>query len=319
MNSSGTNNSQSEENLTQVIKYINIFYPIVLSVTSTIGNSLSFVVFSSQVFQFNGSGFFLKLKAIVDIFNVYIGTLRYTYQGFTDTDIKNTSKFWCYFLGVGVYIVDAFSSWLSVFVSLDRVILVYKPSLYKIISRKRIFYFQLAVIVVSFSIIVAINLLKLLSLEYAKIKDGKKIAYSCTTINSPFVESVQFVITFIIPFILMSISSSIFIHQLIKLSSHVNKYRHNPNQRLIVSNRKNIVIIRTVLCLDICFLVFNLPRFALQYIKETTPFYFLMMQMSTLMKYSYYSFSFIVYVFTNNLFRDRLKTFIFDELQLFNF
>lgn len=325
LSSSPIISSQNDDILNTVIKWINIFYPIVLSLSSIAGNMLSFVIFSSKVFENNASGFFLKLKSLVDMVNVCLGTLRFTYQGLTDIDIKNSSKFSCYFLNIAVYTIDAFSSWLTVFVSFDRLILVYRPSFYKSLIQKKLFRYQLLVVLLSFFILATIHTLKPLSLSFTqtlKSNKSKEIVGSCTAKNRTLVDLTNSITTLIIPFVLMAISSSIFIYQLIKSKTRMNKYRQN---RIVVNNtnKRNMIIIKTVLCLDICFLVFNFPRFLLQYMKEqyfknNDTLYALLLQLSTVLKYSYCSLSIFFYL-ANNLFRERLKELFYNDLNVKNF
>ena len=315
-----TTKNDLEESLKEAIKYINILYPIILSVASTIGNILSFIVFSSRVFQNNGASLFLKLKSIIDILNVYLGTLRFTYLGITNVDLKNVSRTWCFFITINVYIFDSFSSWLNVFVSIDRVFLVYRPSTYKSISRKNLLLIHLLVIFITFSIIIAINMLKFVSMDYTIVHVNKTvdtIIGSCVVFNSSLMDTIHLIMTLILPFIFMGISSSMLVYQLIKSSSNVNRYKQN--RTVLIFNKKNVIIIKTVLCLDICFLVFNLPRFIFQYLKSSTTLYILLLQLATVFKYSYYSFSIVFYIFANHIFRTRtIELFLFD-FKLSNF
>lgn len=307
-----------QDKLKTSIKFINIFYPIILSVISTIGNSISIMVFSSQSFKNNGSGFLLKLKALVDTLNVYIGTLRYTYKGLTDTDLKNTSQFWFCFLGNGVYTVDAFSSWLNVFLSLDRVFLVYRPLIYKKLTHRKLFHCQLAIVLIAFSIVSIFNFIAFLNLYHTKFNTSNntnEIDVTYSIYNSPFSDSIRILIGLIIPFCLMTLCSYVFLKQLIKSKLNVNKYKQN---RICIdnSNSRNLGIIKTVLCLDVCFFLFNFPRFLFQFKNDTTDVYILFLQLATILKYFYYSFSFILYIFSNSLYRLRLKRFFVEGLKL---
>lgn len=83
-----------------------------------------------------------------------------------------------------------------------------------------------------------------------------------------------------------------------------SKSRLNKNKSTIGS--KNIAFIKTIVCLDICFLTFNLPRFILQLIKGTTNLYTLILQIATVFKYCYYALTVVLYLTTNSLFRDTL-------------
>lgn len=307
--SSSTAPPPSNDILKLVIKLSNVIYPLFLSLTSTAGNILSFIVFSSKVFQISGSSLFLRVKALVDILNVYLGTLRYTYLGATDFDLKNASKFWCYFLTVSVYTVDAFASWLNVFISLDRLVLVFRPIAYKTISKTRLFKIQLGVLVVAFALITIVNVSKIAQQSFTiqrVNKSGEVVSIrSCSSTMAYTSDLINVIMTLIIPFVLMIVFSSILALQLIRSKSRMNKY--SRGKTTLNFNRKNVIIIKTVICLDIFFLIFNVPRFILQFIKDNSMIYIFILQYSTAFKYSYYSFSILVYVAANKLFRVRLK------------
>lgn len=313
-----SSDKMDQDNLKTSIKFINIFYPIILSVISTIGNSISIMIFSSQSFKNNGSGFLLKLKALVDTLNVYIGTLRYTYKGLTDVDLKNRSQFWFYFLGNGVYTIDAFSSWLNVFLSLDRVFLVFRPLIYKKLTQRKLFHCQLAIVLIAFSIVSLLNFIALLDFFHTKLNTSNNTNESglnYSTNYSTFTDAIHLLISLIIPFCIMALCSYVFINQLIKSRLNVNKYKQN---RICIdnSNSRNLGIIKTVLCLDVCFFLFNFPRFLFQFKNDTSDIYILFLQLATILKYFYYSFSFILYIFSNSLYRLRLKRFFVEVLKL---
>lgn len=300
-----TNNN----NLNNIIQRINFYYPILLSLIATIGNIISFFVFSSKIFKNNASGFYLRMKAITDILNVYIGTLRFTYTSQTGgRDLKDLASFVCYFFSISVYTIDPFTSWLNVFTSLDRLVLVLKPSFYKSISNKALKRFQILIILFTFSIITGANLLKLLYMSFVSYDihnnvTNQTIHYKkCLAGNAILIDWINIFLTLLLPFVIMTASSSIMAYNLIKSKSKLNKNKKKNSGFW----SKNIAFIKTVVCLDICFLMFNLPRFILQLIKGTTPTFTFILQISTVFKYSYYSLTIVFYLSTNNLFREIL-------------
>lgn len=302
--------SSDSDPLKVVIKLTNIVYPLLLSFASTLGNLLCYAVFSSKIFQNNGSSFFLRTKAIVDILNVYCGTLRFIYTGLTGLDLKVVAKFWCFSISVGVYAIDAFASWLNVFVSVDRLILVFFPIAYKTISKPHLFKTQLGVVLISFASILLINETKLAQLTYRVEafnkpgSNGTVLVRSCTSTKTYTSDLINVLVTLIIPFVLMAVSSSILAALLIRSNSRFNKFTRGKSTNF---SRKNAVIIKTVICLDICFFLFNFPRFVLQFVKDKSSLYTFVLQVSTAFKYSYSSLSVLFYMLANNLFRARVK------------
>jgi hypothetical protein len=305
------------DQLSILITIINFYYPIVLSVLAIVGNTLSFMVFSSRVFKYNASGFFLKQKAFVDILNVCAGTLRFSYLSKTDIDILNISNFSCHFVIIVVYSVDAISSWLNVFISLDRLFLVIKPIMYKNIPKKKLRRFQIVIVAAIVTTVFLINTSKFFIITFTTNEihvnntgnnnnNNKTItlyANKCVAINQFLNDSINCVITLIIPFFLMTVSSSMMSYNLIKKSSKSTRSSEGD----IFKKAKNSTFIKTVICLDICFLVCNLPRFIIQLNRETTTKYYFLIQLSAILKYSYYSLTIVLYLATNNLFRSKMR------------
>lgn len=302
------NSTVAPSPLTQVIKITNIIYPILLSLTTTVGNLLSFLVFSSKAFQNTGSCFFFRLKSLVDIANVYFGTLRYIHLGVTNLDIKTTSIFWCYFLTLGPYIIDPFTSWLNVFIAYDRLCLVFIPIAYKTVPKQRLFKIQLGVILSTFLFIIIINVVDITSLaklKYTVNKTNSTNVGTCGLVFRYVFDTINVVITLIIPYFFMFVSTIMLSIQLVRSNSRIKRhFEAGGNHR-----KSSAAIIKTVVCLDICFLVFNFPRFLFQYIWANSPssvLNTLILQYCTVFKYSYYSNSILIYILTNHLFRDRL-------------
>lgn len=282
--------------LTDVIRSINFYYPIILSVLATLGNSISFVIFSSSSFRKNPSGLVLKLKSLIDIGNVYIGTLRFTYLAKTNTDLLNISQFLCFTLITLVYSIDAFSSWLNVIISLDRMFMVFRPTMYHSLSRDFLRRLQKLATVISLILILAVNLGKLTLIDYIPVWNGRnETIYKCTALNQSVIDWINFVIILMIPFAIMSLSSSMMIYYLATKPTKSN------------TKSKGAVFIRTVLILDLCFLVFNLPRFVLQLKRSSGNIYSLLLQISAILKYGQNALTFLLWFVTNNLFRSRLS------------
>lgn len=298
-NSTFTTNSQPND-LTQKI---NLIYPIFLSALTTIGNGLSFLVFNSATFKNTVTGFFFKYKSLADTLNVYIGTLRFTYLSVTGHDPKDTSPFLCYMFNFGVYEIDSVCSWFSVLVSLDRLFLVLRPSKYSSMSTPGSHRFQAYSLLITLGILTCINLFKNIQTYYDwTIRPLPK----CSVASSMVFDAITLTITVVVPFFLMIVSSSFIAHSLIKSKQ---KLTCNPSGVIVHQNKKEEKskgFVKTVLCLDACFLVFNTPRLILQLVKSNTLTYVLALQFSTILKYSYYSLTIVLYATTNSLFRAKL-------------
>jgi hypothetical protein len=326
--------------LPSITTILNIYYPLILSLAATLGNLFSFYIFQSRIFHNNGACYFLKQKAIVDTLNVYICTLRYSYNGLTSFDLKNSANFWCYLLSIGVYTIDPMSSWLSVLISLDRCVAVLLPSIYRTIAHINLRRIQNCALLISFSTIGLMNFTKFFFIKYENktYSNITTASMTCLVLYDTYFALVSLILTLIIPFIIMTTSSAIVAFKLIETKSRIHKYRSNEsnsnnsscsNTSAGVSNnttkknnsgilsshngftKKNMAIIKTVLCLDVCFLVFNTPRFVVQLAKGNSSLglsaYNFVLQLSTILKYSYYSFTIVFYIVANNIFRNKVN------------
>lgn len=283
-----------------LVKQINFYYPIVLSIMVTVGNTISLVVFSTRTFKNNASCFFIKIKLINDVFNVYVGTWRYVYVAVTDIDLKNVSSIWCHSIMFCVYYIDPCSSWLNVFTSLDRLILVLRPSFYGNLSHVKFRNFQIFLVACMYSILgIIIFSARLISQRFFvnvkfQIDNSTIIIGKCSTMNQT-ADLVNLIVTILLPFVIMITSSLIMGFVLIR-------------SKLKMTNKNNIskkswTFIKTIVLFDFLFFVFNLPRFMLNYLNITDWLIF-GLQLSTIFKYLYHSMSIFFFICINNLFRE---------------
>lgn len=309
--SSHSQQQQQQQQLINLTQKLNIIYPIVLSVLTTIGNGLAFLVFTSATFKNSSSIFFLKYKSLADIVNVYIGTLRFTFTGLTGRDLKDTGPFFCYFLNFGVYEMDSVCSWLSVLASLDRLFLVLKPTHYTSLTTGGSRRVHVVSLCTTLSVLTGINLFKNIATFY----DWTSLPYArCTVASSAAFDTISLIVTVVVPFVIMIFSSSVIGHSLI-CGKHKILKRAGAATNL-KNEDKSKSFVKTVLCLDACFLVFNTPRFIMQLIKSNTLTYVLVLQIGTILKYSYYALTIVFYAATNSLFRVKLMR-IFTSLITF--
>lgn len=302
-------NSATNNYVKDLINILNFYYPIVLTFLCIVGNTISYMVFSTRKFRNNASSFFIKIKLINDFLNVCICTWRYLYLAVTGVELKNISVFWCYTSLPLVYIIDPCSSWLNVLTSFDRLFLVLKPSKYKSLPPKKIRNIQIVTIVGMYlSLGLVISLTRTISITYTVdvkiLRDNTTLAVtSCGTVDSiafTIANILNLLLSIILPFLAMAISSSIIAFILIK-----SKLKMSSNKKNI--SQKNVTFIKTVLCLDVFFLVFNLPRFVIQLIAKYDNYWQLLaLQCATIFKYVYYSISIVFFLSINGLFRETL-------------
>lgn len=288
-------NQTQADHLSALIKSLNFYYPIVLSTLATVSNLVSLIVFLSRAFKSNPSGLVIMLKSLVDISDVYFGTLRFTFLASTGQDVLNFSRFSCLTLITLIYSIDAYSSWLNVFISLDRLFLIVRPSTYQSIGISTLRKYQLRAAIVFWFIILAINSSKLSVIKYLPVGINQT-SYKCTAINQSLVDWINLTITLTVPFALMIVSSSTMIYYLAKKSS-LNRSNSKKS--------KKTNFIKTVLSLDLCFLAFNLPRFATQLYRSSGNVYVLILQISAIIKYGLNTFTLVIWLITNSLFRSQ--------------
>lgn len=287
------NSSTYTNNLSALMQSLNLYYPLVLSTMSIVSNTLTFLVLSSRCFKTNPSGLLLRVKALVDMPNVCVGTLRFSYLALRGVDLHNVSAALCYSVITFVYSIDAFSSWLSALVSLDRLFLVLKPATYQSIPRQRLRRAQLYCIAISAVSVVVINTAKLAVIKYIPGSGSSNMTtFRCTTTNQQLVDWINFTITLFVPYAVMVVST-------VSMSAYLIKRSKTPLT-------KSSSFIKTVLVLDLCFLLFSLPRLALQLNRSNSAAYNLALQFSTILKYALNSITVFLLFATNNIFRARL-------------
>lgn len=316
MNSSYSRNT-STPNITnyspkELIKVINLYYPIILSLMVTIGNLISYVVFSTPTFKNNTSCFFIKIKLINDVFNVYVGTWRYVFLGTTGTEVKNISATWCYVMMISVSYIDPSSSWLNVLSSLDRLVIVLKPTVYRSISLKSFRRFQRIIVCCMYLTLALIVFpARVISHKFnvnVKILNNNSTLTTgtCATVN-PIADFLNIILTIIAPFVVMIICSLIMGISLIRSKLKINKNH---------ISRKSLTFIETIVCLDVFFLVFNLPKYVLNFMTSKTDWIILGIQLTTVVKYSFNSLSVVFFLSVNSLFRENF--FLLFSLLKFN-
>ena len=156
------------------------FLPSILLVAGTVGNILSFLVFSSPALKKSHTSFLFRLLAVYDTIELQIGLwgyiLTHLFQNYTlhATDSACKSK---------LYIRAVFrdlSVWLLCFFSIERCIGVYLPHKVKVlITRKRIH----AAVIIMFVASVLINASLVVSVENRTMYDihGNIVRQYCST------------------------------------------------------------------------------------------------------------------------------------------
>ena len=152
---------------------INAIYPIVLVILGSIGNGLVLIIFTSNGFKKTSTCFYFAFLAIVDTFAIYIGAIKFSYEGFTKSEPELDSQFLCKFLPFIIFSLSNISSGTLVIISLERLFRTFTTKIFSVLQRKRFQYF----IVLSLALFkISVNIPILI---YFELKNGTNNKLEC--------------------------------------------------------------------------------------------------------------------------------------------
>ena len=97
-------------------------FAIICLFIGSIGNSLSFIVFSQKQLRTHSTFRYLAYLSIVDLIVLYLGLVYLILRDFFQIDIRTQSLFLCKFHTFLTYVTTHLSSWILTIVSIDRAV-----------------------------------------------------------------------------------------------------------------------------------------------------------------------------------------------------
>jgi hypothetical protein len=214
---------------------------IIFSVFGLIGNSLSVFIIIKK--QFRRVSFFRYLAfSIINDTIVLITMWLYTIP-----DYFQTSSIGCKLTQYFGFLFYQFCPWIEVVSSIDRVISVKYPTKYKFRTKLK---YQILISSILFAIMVFLNI-PLYWYYDIEVQQDKTICTINNVQTQFYVDLASFLVTVIIPFIIMITCTSIIGHIMIKRKIGSLQNRSNI--------KKEIQLIKVMCALNVFFLLTNLP------------------------------------------------------------
>lgn len=290
-----------------------LIYPMPLCVIGTIGNILIILIYTKSK-QLNkiSTSFYICVQALVDPFAIYLGTIRYFTQAIYGVPAKDSSEFLCKFLTFAISVANCFSAWILVVTSIDRLIFILNYNNLKTLTKRR---YQIIISISLFLFILASDIADFFWFIYKYEVSLNRMKCKEILLIYNQLKYVIYETTFavLLPFTALLISSTMLIVNIRRKNALAYKLNSNDENNISTdqkssknhSNKKN-QFSYTILKLNIYFLSFNLPACAINSIRVytiTSVIDFIYM-LTTILRYSYYSFNFFTHFITNNLFRE---------------
>lgn len=328
------NSTGNEEGLPEKWKYLedidhrlNLIYPLVLISFGSVGNLITFYIYTRKCFKNTSIGFYYSCLAIVDTLALCIGSSKFYLNAIDLVNLSTYSLFTCKVFTSSIYILAQYSAWIIVLANVDRLILVTSNRLANKNTRSK--KFHLFLLTALFMIILAINMPQIIFLKITKeylLNEHNSFEpfVSCELDNSTFYNNnvadiTDLFVFLLIPFIIMIISSLIITWTIFKSKVKLKKYSRT---NILLANskkkkKKELHFSLTILGTNILFLLLNLPICLILVIRNfhrQDEVYYgtrlkldLAFTIANIFAYFNFSNSIIVHALLNQIFRNRLK------------
>ncbi len=216
---------------------INAIYPIVLVILGSIGNGLVIIIFTSNGFKKTSTCFYFAFLAIVDTFAIYIGAIKFSYEGFTKSELGLVSLFFCKFTPFITYSLSNISSGTLVVISLERLFRTFSTKVFSKLQGKK---FQFLIII---SLVLLIFMVNIPILIYFDLKNDTNNSLECESSNQKIltINIVDFIFSIFLPFSITILSSIIILIKIKKsknkISSNIQTFRKASNYMLTIITR----------------------------------------------------------------------------------
>ena len=316
--------------LQDIMTLLNKIYPLPLCLSGTVGNLFIFIIYlRAPALHKVSTSFYILLQTFTDTLLIYLGVLRYFILGVSNINIKDSSMFMCKALNYSIFVINFMAAWLLVVSSIDRLVFVFNYSRLQFILKRRV---QIIISV----ILPFIGLLIYFwhPISYGFIYDPKTQKASCNELDLTYkriLYLLELIFTVLLPFALLTLTS-LYLTLTIKKSKRklesLNKSSnlklkddssHNFHPKMASSSfssrdsqknyhRSTFPFTLTLLTLNLFFLLFLMPHTLIIIYKSymninTTQvnFYY---TIATIIRYSFFSLSFLAHYFSNRIFRE---------------
>ena len=124
--------------LSAIANDLNLYFPILLIVIGTIGNLITFLIYTRVEFRRTSIGFYYSCLAVVDTVALYVGSIKYYIKAKNDYNLTTESVFACKILTSSIYFLAQLSAWITVIASIYRLFSIVRPLQYSLIRRNKL-------------------------------------------------------------------------------------------------------------------------------------------------------------------------------------
>lgn len=276
--------------------FLEAIYPPILFILGLFGNIMSFAVFSRKKLSrlsFRNMG---RLMAIADI--IYLLQLPedfFTY--YFDYNIRDVSVLTCKLFRYFNFCLGPIPAWLLVYISYDRAISTVYPGKYLIFKTTN-FKLCFILIIILFNLVFYIPIILYHEkISLTNITNTYMDGFECyfNDLETAFVVvNMDLLNSTLLPFFLMTISSSLIIHKLIKIRTKVLRKGKDKMKKI----RKDIRFSVTTILLNFMFFILNFPICLIQFVPS-----YLYCLLALYLYYTSYAINFYVFFFFNSIFR----------------
>lgn len=290
-------------------------FAIVCLFIGSIGNSLSFIVFSQKQLRTHSTFRYLAYLAIVDLIVLYLGLGNLILRDYFQFDIRQQNLYLCKFHTFLTYVTTHLSSWILTIVSIDRAIACTVIQLNKRVCRPKSadrIFLAMCILV----LLINSHILLFMGAEHRIDSSSDRTVVVCThntsTTYFKFFEKPYNIIDFLsyvlIPFIIMTICAGIIAYRLFFSLSHTPMHRSlkgKPRK----GTRRAKQISYMLLVLNLVFVILLTPTVLGQIFQELNEEhrYRLYNSVTLLMSYSNHALNFVLYGIASPQFRLTLR------------
>jgi len=297
-------------------------FALVCLFVGSIGNSLSFIVFTQKQLRTHSTFRYLAYLSIVDLIVLYLGLGNILLRDYFFFDIREQNLFLCKFHTFLTYVTTQLSSWILTIVSIDRAIACTVVQLNKRISRPKSadrIFFCMCIIVSLINSHILLFMGSKVTIKHSSIyntsilyQDIVTCTHNTSNIYFKFFEKPYNIIDLLsyvlIPFIIMTICAGIIAYRLFFSLGHTTIHMAIKGKTR-KGTRRAKQISYMLLTLNLVFVILLTPIVLGQIFQELNQEhrYRLYNSITLLMSYSNHALNFVLYGIASPQFRLTLR------------
>ena len=255
---------------TDVKEWIWKIVPPLVIILGTFGNSLTIVVLLRQARNLSSTAVYLLILAFSDLLILYLGPIRQWIKYLWKTDVRTLTDAGCKIQIFLTYFSAQFSSWLLVAVTIERAISVIYPHKVKLgcTTTKA----SISVLTI-FICIFGLNAHFFYGYGLTSVPSNLKSTYQCIPLYDEYrnfrdeiLPWIDFTVTFLVPFLLLSLSNVIIIVKLKRSARRRRKMSLTQTERA----GRSVTLLLIVLCVVffICLTPVSIYLIIMPHVKE---------------------------------------------------